>query len=66
MKNILFLLLFVLTANNNVFAQYENNELIIDLNRIFPYGLPKNIKGYAVDHKGKDSLFLDMKFKMLQ
>lgn len=65
MKKILFLLLFVLTANNYVFAQSENNDLIIDLNRIFPYGLPKNIKGYATDHKGKDSLFLDMKFKFL-
>ena len=66
MKNILFVLLFVLMTNNNVFAQSQDTELIIDLNRIFPYGLPKNIKGYAVDHKGKDSLFLDMKFKMLQ
>ena len=65
MKKILFLLLFVLTANNYVFAQSENNDLIIDLNKIFPYGLPKNIKGYATDHKGKDSLFLDMKFKLL-
>ena len=67
MKKILFLLLFVLTANNNVFSQNkddESSEIIINLERIFPYGLPKNIKGYATDHKGKDSLFLDMKFKL--
>lgn len=68
MKKILFLLLFVLTANNNVFSQNKDDEsskIIINLERIFPYGLPKNIKGYVVDHKGKDSLFLDMKFKFL-
>lgn len=65
MKNILFVLLFVLMANNNVFAQSDNNNLIIDVKRVFPYGLPKSIKGKVVDDKGKDSLFLEMKFKSL-
>ena len=54
-----------LHADNAINEDDHGDELIIDFKKVFPYGVPKSIKGYILKESGEKNVFLDMEIRKL-